>query len=296
VTPGEWDFLGDPDEVADGSFPHEDGGRSIDDPEVLLADGTIGYPTDDNPVAPPMAPTPAAAAPTAPAPTAPAPEPAPAPVVDPAVAAKAAQFDQLTQWYAADPSAFFRQMLENMPLTERAALLQSVGAPTAPVERLDIPSDPEGQRAFIESCSDVEQDYIRNLPQIRTIPELVKEAGAMKRSIQEQAAQLVPYINDTATEVQILRAQLDALRQAIGMEELPDPDPAIVRAAYQGGKATYKDAVRASVNYAPLVEAHRQKSAKRPTTPGNQSRRSEPVPDTDDMVALSRYFGANGLR
>lgn len=277
----------------ESALPPIDNATSIMDAEgfiedsdhVVLADDPLRFEDDDEPIKAeaPVEEAPAAEEPEA----APTEEPSteePAPEVAPEVANKAAQFDEFDAALKQDPAAVAQAIIDSMNVRQKQAFLaQYVPEAAAPTRNaFDVKAyEPQGE---------MEQAIAERWDDLEVIPALVDEAYQLSRQIEQTTQLFTPQVAEANVMGQIALAKIDAICEAFGIE-LPDPDLSAVSKLLADGKTPYRDAVRKSVSYKTAVDGAKQRRTPRPTTPGNESRIEEPIPEGTSMVEISRRLG-----
>lgn len=265
--PESWDFLDTPD----ASMP-DDRLEFDEDREARLEKGE-GEPSPEETKPEEKAPETAAAET----------KPEEAQTVAPEITEKATYFDEFDNALKTDPAAVAQAIIDGMDARQKADFLRQYGAEDASARSaFDVEAyEPQGEMetALRERWSDIE-----------TIPALVSETKQLNQNLQDTYDVFVPQVSEANILGQLALAKIDALCQALEME-LPDADFKVIADALRDGKTTYRDAVRKAVNYGKTVEAAKQRKVVRPNTPGNESRKPEPIPEGTSMVEIARRLG-----
>lgn len=197
------------------------------------------------------------------------------------VAKKVEFFDSLDKALKANPAIVIDSLLSTLDNSQKAEIFAKYG-----VSQPEIPAfDP----TTYEPQSQMEEALVSRWNQIESLP---SEINATKTSLQEVRSlqeSFVPHVSEANVYAQIALAKLDAICSALNLD-IPDPDLGAIANAIKPN-VSYRDAVRSVANYTKTVEAIKQSRVERPKTPGNGSRRPEPIPEGTDMLTISRKFG-----
>lgn len=276
-APTEWDFLDTPDEA----MPAGGDPEKFDDDETGTEDRVPPTGTDATTAEAQPAPDTAEAKPDTVGTPAPEPE---KPTTPPELETKATYFDEFDSALRSDPVSVTQAIIDGMDARQKTALFKQLGLSAAETVYPEFAVDEYEPQGEMEAALKARWNDLDSLPQI------VAETRALGQKIEEQHEFFVPHVAEANVSAQIALMKLDALCDALGIE-LPDPEATAIIKGLESGKATYRDAVRKSVNYQKNIEAVKQRRAPRPSTPGNQSRKAEPIPEGTDMVTIARRLG-----
>lgn len=194
--------------------------------------------------------------------------------------AKATTYESLDEALRTDPSAVVKAIIEGMGAHDRTELLKEIGSPS--YSKFDVEKyDPQGEMevALKERWKDIE-----------AVSQLAEQTSALESRMQDQHGTLIPHISEANVVAQLALTKVAALCDALGIE-LPDPEPQVLQKALDSGRVSYKDAVKKSVDYSKQVTDHKQRRTHRPVTPGNASRKPEPIPEGTGMVEIAKRLG-----
>jgi hypothetical protein len=256
--PDNWDFLDTPDDTMPGdppdSFDEEDG-------EEVEAKTDAVQPTAE------AVETPEAAV-----------ETETAPVIPADIQSKADQYDAIDKAFQEDPLAVVRTLLEGMDARQRAEFAAAFGG-TPPDFNLEE-YEPQGE---------MEQALKSRWGDIAAIPELVKQTKGVSDSLKATEERFIPHISQANVQAESALAMVEAICEALEIE-IAAPDLSVVEKELKAGRS-YRDAVRAATDFKKVIETAKQSRTPRPRTPGNGTRRPDPIPEGTDMVTIARRLG-----
>lgn len=207
------------------------------------------------------------------------------PEVDPQVAEKIEAYERLDTALKENPGQAIRAIFAGMDPRDRAALVSELSGPASSAgvpESFDVEAyEPQGE---------MEEALKSRWNSLEAIPAIIEAQNDTDRRIEQGFAAFVPHVTDANIASQVALAKIDAICEALGIE-LPDPDGAAVLKTLQGGKSTYRDAVRESASYKGQIDAHKQTRRPRPETPGGGPRSIEKIAAGTDAVAIARRLG-----
>jgi hypothetical protein len=278
VTPNpDWDFLDQGNDLV----PPDPRFNDEDDEEIAEDEGTEPQK---------LASSPDAKAEEGEGSTKPAEEPAkPAePTADvKALQTEAAYYQEFDKALRTDPTQVASAILDGMDARSRAAFLQQyIGETTYPEFKADE-YEPQGE---------MEEALRHRWQDIEAVPQLISDTRQLDqavRALSEQASiapQLVPHVTEANVLSNIALSKIEALCELLEIE-LPDPDPQEILKGLDGGKGTYRDAVRKAISYKEKIEAKKQAGKPRPITPGNGTRRSPTLTKEMNAVDIARAIG-----
>lgn len=270
--------LGEPLSV--GELPDEFGDLSDMNDFAFLGDDDI--PAREEQEIPPAEP------PSAPAEPSPVSQEEPAAEVDPQSVEKLEAYDRLDAALRDNPGQAIKAIFAGMSANDRASLAAELGATSQ--------APPQGQTETFnaeeyEPQGEMEEALRSRWNSIEAIPAIIQAQNDTDSRMEQGFAAFVPHVTDANIAAQIALAKVEAICEALGIE-LPDPDSSVVIKTLQGGKSTYRDAVRASANYKGQVDAHKQTRRPRPETPGGGPRSIEKIASGTDAVTIARRLGA----
>ena len=183
-----------------------------------------------------------------------------------------------------NPGALAEQLLGKLDPLERAQLLGKYGV-NAETAAFDV--------SAYEAQSDMEDAIKSRWESIDSIPHIAQSVKNVKEYSEQQIGDMVPQVAYGNVMAEVSLAKIDAICEAFGLA-LSDPDMAAIEKHLQAGNVSYRDAVRKSLDYKKAVESAKQARAQRPTTPRNETRRPEPIPEGTDAVTIARRLGTIG--
>lgn len=267
--------LGEPLSVAE--LPDEFGDLKDINDFSFLGDDEEPAAREETPDETPEEPAPDAAADT------PAEDKAPEP--DPQATEKLEAYDRLDAALRESPGEAIKAIFAGMDPRDRASLAAELAGGQATTPQPEV-FDLDGY----EPQGEMEEALKSRWDSIEAIPAIIEAQNSTDRRIEQGFAAFVPHVTDANVAAQIALAKVEAVCEALGIE-LPDPDSAAILKTLQGGKSTYRDAVRASANYKGPVDAHKQARRPRPETPGGGPRSIEKIAAGTDAVAIARRLG-----
>lgn len=212
------------------------------------------------------------------------------PAPDAEVKAKVEAWDTFADMLQKNPNAVVQLAMERMSETQKASILQALGAsPTAeaaPKALRDLPTD------YVPS-EGMEEVLLERWDHIKAIPEMQKQIEQMSTGLdsrmRESMRELHSPIGAAVVHAEIGLAKLDAICEALGLD-LPTPDITELDKILNDGRTTVKSAVKrlTEAHYKKSLAEHKQSRAERPKTPGNQSTRSPKSDEPADMVQIMR--------
>lgn len=208
------------------------------------------------------------------------------PVVDTESAEKLAAYDRLDAALREQPAEAVKAILAGMSVQDRAALAAEI-AGEAPQDETE---DDGFDVAEYEPQGEMEVALKSRWGSLDAIPSIIAAQNDAGKRMEQGFATFVPHVTDANIAAQIALAKVEAVCEALGIN-LPDPDGAAVIKTLQGGKSTYRDAVRQSTNYKGQIDAHKQSRRPRPETPGGGTRNIEKIAAGTDAVAIARRLG-----
>lgn len=209
-----------------------------------------------------------------------------APEVDPQSAEKLEAYERLDSALRENPGQAIKAIFAGMDPRDRAALAtELVGGAQAPSQESDAFDLKE-----YEPQGEMEEALAKRWDSIEAIPAIIQAQNETDRRIEQGFAAFVPHVTDANIAAQLALAKAEAICEALGIE-LPDPDGSAILKTLQGGKSTYRDAVRASANYKGQIDAHKQTRRPRPETPGGGPRSIEKIAAGTDAVTIARRLG-----
>jgi hypothetical protein len=163
---------------------------------------------------------------------------------------KAELLDTLDQYFSTNDVEFVTRLIEQMPAERRDMLLNALG----------------GVPGIGQVSGGYENPTSHPMEAMTRIPEVV---GA---HVNHHVGRLAPIIDASNVEVHLVRAELDAMRELLGLE-LPQVDRGQVMQMLQDGTMTYQQAVARTVGdaYRRAVVEYRQARKARPDTPGGST-------------------------
>lgn len=207
---------------------------------------------------------------------------------DPQVTEKLEAYERLDTALRENPAQAIKAIFAGMDPRDRAALATELGTSTsqapaqAQIEAFDV--------ADYEPQGEMEEALRSRWSSIEAIPAIIEAQNTTDQRIEQGFAAFVPHVTDANIAAQLALTKIEAICEALGIE-LPDPDGAAVTKTLQGGKTTYRDAVRAAANYRTQVDTHKQARRPRPETPGGGPRSVEKIASGTDAVTIARRLG-----
>lgn len=202
------------------------------------------------------------------------------------IAEKIEAYNRLDMALRENPGQAIKAIFAGMDATSRAA----IAAELAGGAQVQQPPTDTFKIDDYEPQGEMEEALQSRWNSIEAIPTLIEAQNLTERKIEQGFAAFVPHVTDANIASQIALAKIEAICEALGLE-LPDPDGEAVIKTLQGGKSTYRDAVRASANYKGQIDAHKQTRRPRPETPGGGPRGIEKIAAGTDAVAIARRLG-----
>lgn len=209
-----------------------------------------------------------------------------APEVDPQTNEKLEAYERLDAALRDNPAQAVKAILAGMDPRDRAALATELGGGQSSAQDTSELFDAEEY----EPQGEMEEALKSRWNSIEAIPSIIEAQNTTDRRIEQGFAAFVPHVTDANIASQLALAKVEAICEALGIE-LPDPDGAEILKTLQGGKSTYRDAVRASANYKTQVDTHKQTRRPRPDTPGGGPRSIEKIASGTDAVTIARRLG-----
>jgi antitoxin component HigA of HigAB toxin-antitoxin module len=169
------------------------------------------------------------------------------------------------------------------------ALLESLGIPKEVLEALHDPQ----QAAGIDPDYDPQGYELALKPHIDKLakfPDAVRELAqpiAME-AVNQEISRMTPYIDASNIETQVLRREVQALKDILGAP-LPNVDRKAIMTALQDPKATYDSAIDGVIGdtFKKSIEDYKQAMKTRPDTAGSES---EGI-SLDDLPRDRKEFG-----
>lgn len=208
---------------------------------------------------------------------------------DPAIAEKAANWDQFSNLIDKSPETLIEWAIGRMDETQKGNLLKSLNA--APVMQAQLPDiDPQ----TYEAQSDLEAALLPRMQDVKSIPAMRQEIAQLKQSLanagQSEARSLHEPIGLSLVHGEIALSMIAAMGEAMGFElTMPDLN-AISDVMKQDGRATPKSAVARVIgnSFKQKAAEHKQARAERPKTPGNSSTRQPAIKPGMSMADIIR--------
>jgi hypothetical protein len=202
---------------------------------------------------------------------------------------KTALFDEFDQTLQSNPEAVAGAILDRMDPHTRAELLKQYIGDVTPPATFDVANyEPNGE---METALRDRWNDIDAIPQIATDARLLKqEIGQTRQQFDDTRAVYEPQMAEANIVGQIALRKIDAICEALGID-LPDPDVKALQAAFNGGKESYRNAVRKVLDYKSMVDTFKQITVRRPQTPGNGTKRTESFKEGTDAVTIARAMG-----
>jgi hypothetical protein len=217
---------------------------------------------------------------------APPPAEEPAALPNPQATEKLEAYERLDAALRENPGQAIRAIFAGMDPRDRTALATELASTQAPSREAAEPFDVKQY----EPQGEMEEALRSRWDSIEAIPAIIEAQNFTDKRMEQGFAAFVPHVTDANIAAQIALAKVEAVCEALGLE-LPDPDGQVIVRTLQGGKSTYRDAVRASASYKGQVDAHKQTRRPRPETPGGGPRGIEKIAAGTDAVAIARRLG-----
>lgn len=185
-------------------------------------------------------------------------------------AQRAQTLDQFEENFRRDPAGMLEHFANGLQPQERAALLQRLGGQAQPAEQPDTPPE-------FEAESDVERDYLSLRPALQQLPQQVE---SLAQGAQQAFQQYAGYLHETQTELSATRAELNALKEFLGLK-FPafDYRKAAEEALRSNPNASYADIVQGHATAAKqAAEMAKQARKARPQTPTGNAQMGAQVP------------------
>jgi len=267
TAPSGWDHLDERVDTMAGDGIRDDEFR--EDAEARLAaeaEAALQEPVVEEPETPEVPETPEA----------------PAAELDPAIAQRLQEADELATFLSKNPAEAALALLQTMTAHEKAKFLSSFGIGNQDAFNVEE-YEPQG---------DMEAALKSRWNDLNAIPEVSRQVAAQAQQFGEYRGVIEPQVAYANVIAEVQAARIDAICEALGLD-IPEPDMGAIEKALSKQGVKYRDAVRTTANYTKQVELAKQSRRPRPVTPGNTTNRQEPIAPGTSMVAIAKQLDPN---